>query len=96
MKSRIAAKSGFKLGECYSRKQIAKLLGGSTQNYLPHTNGYVVCGCFRRDLNPKAPSEVLPANTDDKKRWAKQFASQADAIPIFIKMSINKWEYEGL
>jgi len=92
----MSGTSGFKLGECYSRIQIAKKLGGSTQNYLPHRNEHVVCGCFRRDLNPGAPWEVLPANTDDKRRWADQFASQTEAIPIFMKKSSNKWEYHGL
>lgn len=87
---------GFILGACYSRAEIAKKLGGGTQNYLPHKNEHVVCGCFRKDLNPRAPWEVLPANTDDKKRWAEQFASQKEAIPIFIKRGSTQWEYQGM
>jgi hypothetical protein len=81
----------FKLGRCYSRKEIASKLGGGTRSYLPHKNQHVVCGCFRKDLNPDAPQEVLPANTDDKKRWAEQFASQVEAVPIFLKKRSNEW-----
>ncbi len=86
----------FRLGRCYSRKEIASRLGGSAQSYLSHRNRRVVCGCFRKDLNPDAPGEVLPANTDDKRRWAEQFASQAEAVPIFLKKKSNEWEYQGL
>jgi|SRR5580658_4292059 hypothetical protein len=92
----MAEKNNFTVGECYSRKEIAGKLGGSTQSYLPHKNHHVVCGCFRKDLNPGAPREVLPADTDDKRRWAERLALQAEAIPIFLKKGSNKWEYQGL
>src|ERR1700683_376110 len=88
--------NGFVVGRCYSRKEIAAKVGGGTQNYLPHRNKHVVCGCFRLDLNPKAPREILPANTDDKKRWAEQLYQQREAVPIFIKKRTDKWEYQGL
>lgn len=88
--------SPWREGESYTRKDISKVLGGGTQNYLPHKNQHVVCGCFRTDLNPRAPWEILPANTDDKKRWAEVFASQQEAIPIFLKRGSNRWEYRGL
>jgi hypothetical protein len=91
----MAEKNNFKVGECYSRKEIAAKLGGGIQNYLPHKDGHVVCGCFRKDLNPGAPWEVLPANTDDKRRWAEQFRSQPEAVPIFLKKGSNEWEYQG-
>ncbi len=95
-KKQMTERSSFRLGECYSRKEIAKTLGGSTQSYLPHRDKHVVCGCFRKDLNPGAPWEVLPADTDDKRRWAEQLALQAEAVPIFMKKGSNKWEYQGL
>jgi hypothetical protein len=87
--------NAFTEGSFYTRKQIARELGGGTQNFLPHKGKHVVCGCFRPDLNPNAPVEVLPGNTDDKRRWAAVFASQAEAIPIFIKRGTNCWEYLG-
>jgi hypothetical protein len=89
-------KTKFQLGKSYSRREISKTLGGSQQGYLPHTNNQVVCGCFRKDLNPGAPAEVLPANTDDKKRWAETFHEQKEAVPIFLKERVNYWKYSGL
>lgn len=85
----------FQLGRFYSRKEIAKHLGGGTQNYLPHKGKHVVCGCFRRDLNPEAPSKVLPGNSDDKRRRANKFADQPEAVPVFLKQASTRWEYVG-
>lgn len=86
----------FEEGRCYTRRTIAIRLGGSTQNYLPHKNKHVVCGCFRADLNPEAPSVVLPGNTDDKKLWADVFASQTEAVPVFLRQATSRWQYMGL
>lgn len=55
-----------------------------------------MCGCFKRELNPDAPSIVLPGNTDSIKRFAEVFATQGEAVPIFIKQRANAWEYVGL
>jgi len=84
------------VGRNYTRKEITKILGGSTQNYLPHKNGRVLYGCFRTDLNPGAPSEILPGNTDDIRLWAEIFGSQNEAVPIFLKKQKNCWQYVGL
>jgi hypothetical protein len=85
----------FQLGTLYSRDEINAKLGGSKQKYLPHRSGHVVCGCFRRDLNPNAPDEVLPGNSDDIVHWAHVFSRQQQAVPIFIKRDISQWEYVG-
>ncbi len=66
------------------------------QNYLPHRDHKVVCECFRRDLNPDAPVEVLPADAPDRVRWAKVFAGQNYAIPVFLKVNRNCWQYKGM
>lgn len=79
----------FLEGRRYTRKQISERLGGGTQDFFPHSNGHVVCGCFKRELNPDAPSIVLPGNTDSIRRWAEVFASQMEAIPIFLKKRTN-------
>lgn len=92
----------FQLDETYTRDEISKKLGGSKQKYLPHCAGQVVCGCFRKDLNPKAPGEkpgarpeVLPGKSPDRIRWARVFAEQRYPVPIFIKESTNNWQYRG-
>jgi hypothetical protein len=88
--------NNFKEGKCYTREEISADLGGGTRDFFPHKNGHVVCGCFKRELNPDAPAVVLPGNTDAIRRWAEVFATQLEAIPIFIKKRTNEWEYVGL
>jgi len=85
----------LKTGNQYSRKYIHDLLGGGIQDYLPHKNGQVVCGCFRKDLNPFAPDIILPGKGLEIMRWAKVFREQTYPIPIFIKQQSNAWEYVG-
>ena len=92
----MSRRNGFVLGQCYSRKHISRTLGGGTQDYLPHKNLHVVCGCFRPDLNPHAPFEVLPGTRADIRRWSEVFQSQIEAMPIFLKRAPNRWEYQGL
>jgi hypothetical protein len=85
----------FRVGNRYTRQQIHDSLGGGVQDYLPHVNGIVVCGCFRKDTNPNAPNIILPGNGPDIQKWAKVFREQGHAIPVFIKREVNSWEYVG-
>ena len=85
----------FQIGNCYSRQEIHDKLGGGIQDYLPHVNRKVVCGCFRKDTNPGAPDVVLPGRGQDIMRWAKVFREQKNPIPIFLKQQINEWQYVG-
>lgn len=82
-------------GNFYTREQIHDLLGGGVQDYLPHKDGQVVCGCFKKDTNPDAPNVILPGTGPKIQKWAKVFRGQSYPIPIFIKKDINKWEYVG-
>jgi len=86
----------FVEGQCYTRKKISEVLGGGTRDFFPHKKGYVVCGCFKKELNPDAPVEVLPGNTDNIRRRGEVFATQREAVPIFLKRKPNQWEYVGL
>ena len=85
----------FKKGSIYTRIEIHAKVGGSTEKYLPHFRRKVVCGCFRPDLDPDAPAEILPGNSNDIMKWASIFAQQQDPIPIFLKRDTNRWEYVG-
>jgi hypothetical protein len=85
----------FQIGTCYSRQEIHEKIGGGIQDYLPHVNGKVVCGCFRKDTNPGAPDVVLPGRGRDIMRWAAVFREQKYPIPIFIKQRTNEWLYVG-
>jgi hypothetical protein len=87
--------SNWQRGFHYTRRQIHNELGGSIQEFLPHKNGSVVCGCFKPDLDPDAPYEVLPGNGPNIIHWANQFYEQRTAVPIFLKRGTNHWEYAG-
>lgn len=79
----------------YTRAQISQALGGGVQEYLPHVGGRVVAGCFKKQVNPDAPSTVLPGTGVEIERWAEVFASQTDPVPVFVKYEPNVWTYFG-
>jgi hypothetical protein len=85
----------FQVGEYYTRAAICQELGGSLQAYLPYVGGTVVAGCFRGDLNPGAPNELLPGNTPHRVRWAEVFAGQTQYIPIYMKERNGRWKHAG-
>ena len=89
------AKSGFERGKVYSRATIQRMLGGGLQDYLPHVDGKVVAGCFSKELNPQAPNVILPGTGREIERWARVFAEQRTAVPVFIKQRSNEWYCMG-
>jgi hypothetical protein len=85
----------FERGKVYSRLAIQRALGGGLQDYLPHVDGRVVAGCFSKDLNPQAPNVILPGTGPEIERWARVFAEQGTAVPVFIKQRSNEWYCMG-
>ena len=85
----------LKVGSLYSRDEIHAELGGGVQDYLPHRDGKVVCGCFTPDLNPDAPDVILAGDGPEIIRWARVFAAQRLFVPVFMKVRTNEWEYVG-
>ena len=85
----------FEKGKTYKRARISGLLGGGIQDYLPHSDGQVTYGAFSLDLNPQAPSVVLPGTGPEIEKWAHVFAEQPSSIPVFIKKRSNEWVYMG-
>ena len=85
----------FKLAKVYTRGQIHEVLGGGVMDYLPHKDGQVVCGCFRKDTNPDAPDIILPGRGPSIQYWAEVFRAQRDPVPVFLKRAVNAWEYVG-
>ena len=85
----------FERNKSYKRSYISQILGGGVQDYLPHADGKVTYGAFAKDLNPDAPSTVLPGTGDEIERWARVFYEQGDAVPVFIKKRSNEWVYMG-
>lgn len=86
-----------KLGQRYSRREISKMVGGSTVAYLPYKDGEVLCGCFdpSRRLNPGAPEEVLFGSGPIVEETAEMIYRQGTPIPIFIYRASAQWEYVG-
>jgi hypothetical protein len=83
------------LGKNYSRKEISAALGGGEVEFLPTTDGRVVCGCFTTDHNPSAPNIVIPGTGKVIERSAKLFCEQDYPVPVFIKRRSNEWGYIG-
>jgi hypothetical protein len=85
----------FEVGRNCIRRRIHKRLGGGIQDYLPHKDGRMVCGCFVPRLNPNAPREILVGRGPEIRRWANVFQGQGDAVPVFLKRASRRWEYVG-
>jgi hypothetical protein len=76
---------------------VSSCLGFTPTPYLTNAKGKIVCGAFRKDLNPDAPSIVLPGVA--KAHWAgnaKLLCRQRQPIPVFTKEAGLPWEYHGL
>lgn len=86
----------FRIGNRYSRRQIASVLGGGLRTYLPTKKGRVVCGCFKPTprYNPGAPDEVTSGS--DPTQLARLLAKQRDPIPVFLFRANRAWQYVGL
>lgn len=84
-----------KIGELYSREEISTMLGGSSWTYLPRDRGEVVSGCFRTDLNPKAPDEILVGYGKLRVSSAKRLVEQNIPIPVFLHRASKQWEFIG-
>ena len=90
-------KTMFEIGKNYTREEIHGELGGGKQPYLPSVSNVVVAGCFKRskNTNPDAPNVILPGFGTRREKNAKLFAMQGNAIPTFVKIVPNQWEYVG-
>lgn len=86
----------FSVGREYTRDEIHMELGGSKQSYLPTKNGAVVAACLTRELNPQAPRVIICGQGARIAPAGEALASQPYAIPVFLKRSVNRWEYQGL
>jgi hypothetical protein len=84
----------FLVGQRYARRVITQETQGNYQKYLPFHNGQVVCGLVRQDLNPDAPEEILPGDTDEIRHYAWVFARQDYPVPIFVKRQDRDKELE--
>jgi hypothetical protein len=83
-------------GHCYDWQEIGPLVGHEPFGFLTQVDENIVCGCFRKDLNPDAPSIVLPGGIDPQ--WVAKaglLQQQGTPIPIFVKTENLSWEFVG-
>lgn len=75
----------FEIGRWYSAKDIAAVVGGELQTYLPQREGQIVAGRFNKQMNPEAPERVYPANLPRVLDKAELLVAQGSPVPIFMK-----------
>lgn len=85
----------FKRGAVYALDDISSVVGGERQSYLPQKEGTIVCGRFTREMNPKAPYEVLVGDLPKVAAKAKLLIEQGASIPVFVKEAPNEWRFHG-
>lgn len=85
----------FSIGRDYTRNEIHAKVGGSKQSYLPTKNGAVVAACLTLMLNPQAPRVILCGRGTRIEPAGELLAEQPNAIPVFLKRDVNRWEYQG-
>jgi len=92
------AKSSLKVGQTYTHDFICKTFGGDAKGgtYLPQIGQQIQCGCFTTVLNPEAPEIVLVGNGPKIVGKARKLAAQGGSIPVFLKVGINQWLYQGM
>ena len=88
------------VGQVMTRRDIAALFGGNARAFLPRvTGGDVVAGCFDPAKNPRAPAEVLVHSAPNAVLAAQRFVEQGrkrqGAVPVFLRLAPNVWEYIG-
>ena len=83
-------------GLLLTRRDISALFGGNARAFLPRiASGEIVAGCFDPRVNPRAPFEVLVHSAPNAILSAKRFVRQCGAVPVFVKLQPNMWEYRG-
>lgn len=84
----------FQVGETYQRAELAKILGGSAQSYLPTLQNRVLFGCFQRKLNPEAPLKVHIGEGSARLSAARCAITTGMAFPVFLQENAD-CEYQG-
>lgn len=93
----MSAIENLQIGQIYTHDFICKTFGGDAKSgtYLPQSQQTILCGCFTTMMNPDAPECVLVGNGPRIMAKAEKLAAQGGAIPVFLKLDTNQWEYKG-
>ena len=85
----------MKIGNQYSRAQIAAKFGGSTRVFAPFANNHTTCICLDLEKNPGAPNIILPKGGPLREKMVDLISKSSGPLPIFIKRGNKAWEYMG-
>lgn len=83
------------IGAAVTRDAISARFGGGRRTCLPTRDGMVVAACLLRSFNPQAPRVILCGVGAQNGPAGERLASQAAAIPVFIKEAPNRWISHG-
>lgn len=86
----------FEMGAVYTRGEIRAAVGGSARTALPTRGGRVVCACLTREMNPRAPLEMVICGKERAVKLARAFAASGAAVPVFVRTRRNAWEFAGV
>ncbi len=75
----------FESERTYTRKEIYNVLGGDLVSNYPSHQGRVLYCCVWQYWNPDAPEIILISRDEQMAEAAKQFASQNEPVPVFLK-----------
>jgi hypothetical protein len=96
-KNEMRSSANLQVGQIYTHDFICQTFGGDAKSgtYLPQSQQTILCGCFTTTMNPEAPECILVGNGPRILSKAEKFAAQGGAIPVFLKLGTNQWEYKG-
>jgi hypothetical protein len=80
----------FESERTYTRREIYSLLGGDLVSNFPSHQGRVLYCCVSQYWNPDAPEIILIDRQEQMAEAAKQFASQSEPVPVFLRQGRQK------
>lgn len=94
---KMSERANMQIGAIYTHDFICKTFGGDAKGgtYLPENQQKILCGCFTKKMNPRAPECVLVGSAPRILGKAEKLANQSGPIPVFLKLETNQWEYKG-
>ena len=85
----------FRIGRYYSRIEIAAVVKGNLQWYLPTHKREIVAICLQKSYNPKAPNIVFCGFGKHIEVTGEWLSRETRSLPVFVKEDLNRWKYYG-
>jgi predicted HNH restriction endonuclease len=82
------------VGDILTWKQVETEYKGE-KTFLSKRDGRIVCATLDMDKNPCAPDIMVVGSKPKNKRRAEEYCNQKTEIPVFLRLSSNRWKYAG-